>query len=117
MRGAYAGCSLVGAEGQNPIMQIAAECPILQAHWTPLNREIITANEDGTVRVFDVERGEEINCIEAHSKCVNSISFTRDRSCFVTASKDHYCKVRRGWMGAWRRSLSGHELGISFIFL
>jgi len=83
----------VDDQGQNPIMQIAAECPILQAHWTPLNREIITANEDGTVRVFDVERGEEINCIEAHSKCVNSISFTRDRSCFVTASKDHYCKL------------------------
>eukprot|EP01094_Clydonella_sp_ATCC50884_P017604 TRINITY_DN3092_c0_g1_i1.p1 TRINITY_DN3092_c0_g1~~TRINITY_DN3092_c0_g1_i1.p1 ORF type:complete len:344 (-),score=82.86 TRINITY_DN3092_c0_g1_i1:49-1080(-) len=66
---------------------------ILQAHWTPLNREIITCNEDGTVRVYDAETGDEIDCVEAHSSTVNSISFTRDRSCFVTASKDHYAKL------------------------
>ena len=28
---------------------------ILQAHWCPLNTQIVTANEDGTVRLYDPE--------------------------------------------------------------
>lgn len=80
-------------QSQDAVLEIKTSGKILQAHWTPLNREIITCNEDGTIRVYDPETGDETNCIDAHSSTLNSISFTRDRSCFVTASKDHYAKL------------------------
>lgn len=80
-------------QSQTPVLQIPTGGKIMEAHWGPLNREIITCNEDGTLRVYDAETGEETNCVDAHSKMINSISFSADRSCFVTASKDHFAKL------------------------
>ena len=39
-----------------PAMEITArnESKILQAVWGDLNRTVLTANEDGTVRIYDV---------------------------------------------------------------
>lgn len=46
---------------------------IMQAQWTDLNRSIITANEDGTIRIYDtrMDKKNELQNISEHSKAVS----------------------------------------------
>jgi len=84
-------------DGKNttPVMEIKGknESKILQASWNTLNREIVTANEDGTIRVYDVRTGEQLHVITDHAKSVMQLSFNADKTLFVTASKDGTSKL------------------------
>jgi len=63
-----------------------------QASWGPLNKTIITAGEDGSVRVYDVETKKLIQESKEHTKPITRISFDKFKFTFITASKD--CTVR-----------------------
>jgi len=79
-----------------PTMEILGrnEAKILQATWGELNRTIVTANEDGTVRIYDVRKGgEQIHVIQEFGKAVMQIAWDKTRSLFATASKDGSAKL------------------------
>jgi len=80
---------------QRPVMEIPgkSDFKILQAQWGPLNENVITACEDGTIRVFDIRNGEQTNIIQEHSKAVMQISYNRNKTMFVSASKDGTAKL------------------------
>jgi len=63
------------------------------ALWGSLNQNIISAYDDGTVRVWDVERGEEVARVHEHKKQINSIQFSHDQTMIITASSDHTAKI------------------------
>jgi len=80
----------VNGKATKPILEFPGrnEAKILQALWGPLNQNIFTANEDGTVRVYDARNSEQIHVIGDHSKSVVQLSFSKDGLYFITASKD-----------------------------
>jgi len=65
------------------------------AHWggCAANTYIFSGSDDGTVRKWNVERGEEEMKVQAHMKPVRSIQFSKDKSMFITASLDHTAKL------------------------
>jgi len=69
------------------------ESKILQAMWGPLNENVITACEDGTIRVYDVRNGDQIKVIQEHTKAVMQISYNKTKTMFVSASKDGTAKL------------------------
>jgi translation initiation factor 3 subunit I len=70
------------------------EAKLLQAMWSPQNDYIFTANEDGTIRVYDVRKnGEQLHVINEHTKAVMQISYSKDHLFFVSASKDGTAKL------------------------
>jgi len=69
------------------------EAKILHALWGNLNETIITANEDGTIRVYDVRNKEQLHVITDHSKPVMQLSFSKDGHFFISASKDGTAKL------------------------
>lgn len=69
------------------------EQKVNRAFWGNLNQTIISASDDGTVRVWDVESGKEIGRAHDHQKGINNLSFSKDMSMFVTASKDNTARV------------------------
>jgi len=73
-----------------PSMEITGrnETRILQAVWGPLNRTIITANEDGRIVIYDTRTGQQLKSIDDHTKGVMHIAMNKQRTMFVTASKD-----------------------------
>eukprot|EP01096_Ripella_sp_DP13-Kostka_P016323 TRINITY_DN7924_c1_g1_i1.p1 TRINITY_DN7924_c1_g1~~TRINITY_DN7924_c1_g1_i1.p1 ORF type:complete len:325 (-),score=140.10 TRINITY_DN7924_c1_g1_i1:94-1068(-) len=84
------------ALNREPIGVITNSSPsfgIIQAHWGPLNKTIITANGDGSIRIYDAETLEEINMVMAHEKVVKYISFSPDQSHFVSSSPDTTAKL------------------------
>jgi len=78
-----------------PVMEIPlkSDFKIQQAMWGPLNDNVITACEDGTIRVFDVRKGAETNVISEHSKAVMSISYNKTKTMFISASVDGTSKL------------------------
>jgi len=64
-----------------------------QALFGPLNTTILTANNDGTIRVFDTETGKQVSVVQEHKKGVNSLSFSADQGYFISASDDHTAKL------------------------
>jgi len=64
------------------------EAKILQAVWGPLNKTILTANEDGRIVIYDARTGSQLKVIDDHIKAVMQINFSKNGSMFVTASRD-----------------------------
>ncbi|KAI3992537.1 hypothetical protein MKX01_022628 [Papaver californicum] len=59
--------------------------------WGPLNKTIISADEDTIVRIWDSERGKLLNESSretGHSKTITSLSMSEDGSHFLTGSLD-----------------------------
>jgi len=84
------------SKGAKASMEIQGrnEAKILQATWGELNRTIVTANEDGTVRVYDVRRnGEQVQVIQEFGKAVMQIAWNKSRTLFATASRDGTAKL------------------------
>lgn len=73
-----------------PVMEITGrnEAKMLQASWGELNKTIYTANEDGTVRVYDVRNGEQLKVIHDTQKPVMQLSWNKNRTLFITSCKD-----------------------------
>jgi len=84
-----------GSRDSRPLLEITGknEAKILQAVWGPLNKTILTANEDGRIVVYDVRTGGQLKVIDAHLKAVMQLNFSKTGSMFITASKDGFSKL------------------------
>lgn len=63
------------------------------ALWGPLNSTIISCDDDGVVRLWDVEKGVQVSHKQEHKKAINSMQFSKDQTMFVTASADMSAKL------------------------
>jgi len=84
-----------GSRDSRPILEIIGkhEAKIMQAVWGPLNRTILTANEDGRIAIYDVRNGEQLKLIDDHTKAVMQLTFFKNDSMFISASKDGYSRL------------------------
>jgi len=66
------------------------------ALWGSLNETVIGACEDGSIRVWDVEKGEQkmrSDPDEGHADDIKDMQFSKDHTMLITASSDRTCKV------------------------
>lgn len=66
---------------------------------------VISGSDDNTVRIWNLETGEEVLILTGHTKAVTSVAVTWNESRVISASSDHTLKV-------W--DLSSWELIASF---
>merc|ERR1712232_796543 len=66
---------------------------ITRAYFYDVNRQLITAHEDGSVRRWDVETGKHLQTNHIHEKIINDLKFSVDSSHFITASADKTAKL------------------------
>jgi len=66
---------------------------ITHATWTPLNKNIITTDDDGTIRVHEVDTGRVIREMKEHTKRINAISWNKEKFLFITGSADFTAKL------------------------
>jgi len=69
------------------------DAKINTALWGSLNQTVISAGEDGVIRLWDVDKGVEIQKVVEHKKAINSMQFSKDHTMFITASADHTAKL------------------------
>jgi WD40 repeat protein len=61
--------------------------------FSPNGRLLATASNDSTVKVWDIETGEELFVIAGHDAPVTGVAFNQDGTLLVTASADHTVKA------------------------
>jgi len=63
------------------------------ALWGALNHTIISCDDDGIVRQFDVEHSSQTRQVQEHKKAIASMQFSKDQTMFITASHDCTAKL------------------------
>jgi len=66
---------------------------IYKALWGPHNQTILTACADGTIKIYDSEKGSLEKTVRAHSKDCLYIQYDKWRTTFISASKDGTAKL------------------------
>ncbi|KAJ1562015.1 Eukaryotic translation initiation factor 3 subunit I, partial [Cladochytrium tenue] len=67
---------------------VATGSKVTVATWGNLNKTIITGHEDGSISIWDAESGSRLKSVKNHAKAITDIQFHKDKSHFITASKD-----------------------------
>jgi translation initiation factor 3 subunit I len=78
-----------GAPREIPIKDVK----IMHAMWGPLNKTIITAGQDGAIRVYDTDTLSLVQENRDHAKSINKMSFDKDKFTFITSSFDTTAKL------------------------
>ena len=76
--------------------------------FTPDGRQVVSGGEDGTIRFWDADSGQELKTILAHESCVNAVVYSPDGAILASASCDHTIKLWDAATLAPRGTLQGH---------
>lgn len=71
---------------------------------------LITGSYDRTARVWNLETGTEIRCLNGHSRAVRALQF--DEAKLITGSMDNTMRVWNWRTGKCIRILEGHSAGV-----
>jgi len=80
-------------QSKEPVRELKDNVEITESLWGSLNSFILCACKDGSVKKWDVERGEITKTATEHKKQINDIQFSADGTMFVTASSDQTAKL------------------------
>lgn len=81
---------------------------VRSAAYSPDGQHILTASDDGTVRVWDAQTGRPVRSLEGHTGRVWSAINSPDGQHIVTASDDGTARIWDVWTGQPLRVLEGH---------
>jgi WD40 repeat protein/DNA-binding SARP family transcriptional activator len=66
---------------------------VMSPDYNPDGTRVATGGEDGTLRIWDPETGQELMAIEAHEDRVDGVAFSPDGAKILTASHDNTAKI------------------------
>ena len=76
---------------------------------SPDGRRAVSASDDKTLKVWDLESGRELRTLQGHSDWVNGVAVSPDGRRAVSASDDKTLKVWDLETGRELRTLEGHS--------
>ena len=80
-------------------------------------RLAVSASEDKTLKVWDIESGCELRTLRGHSEAVTAVSLNADGRLAVSASEDKTLKVWDVESGCELRTLQGHSNAVRGVAL
>lgn len=84
---------LVNCEAQDKLTIEVDRYRIMRAFFHDVNRQLITAHEDGSVRRWDTETGKHLETVQLHTKLISDLKLSEDGTHMVTASIDKTSKL------------------------
>lgn len=98
-------------EGQKPSEKSSSKKFVLSVAWSPDGRRIACGSMDGTISIFDVERGKFLHQLEGHCMPVRSLVYSPvplDARVLFSASDDGHVHVYDAEGKSLITSMSGH---------
>jgi len=77
------------------VVLVGHTASISKVRFNGQGTKILTASEDSTARIWDVETGDELQKLEGHSDEIFSIAFNYESDTIITGSKDNTCVIWR----------------------
>ena len=77
--------------------------------FSPDGRQVVSGGQDGTIRFWDTQSGQELKTISAHKSCVNVLAYAPGGAILASASCDDTIKI---WDAATLQlldTLEGHQ--------
>jgi WD40 repeat protein len=81
--------------------------------FSPDGKYALSANDDRTIRLWNVDTGEEVRRFVGHDDKVNSVAFSPEGKSLLTASDDSTIRLWDVATGTEIRSFRGHELNVN----
>ncbi|MCB9115615.1 MAG: WD40 repeat domain-containing protein [Caldilineaceae bacterium] len=81
---------------------------VWSATFSPDGRTVVTASDDQTARLWDVQTGRQLHQFQGHTDRVTSAVFSPDGRTVVTASADKTARLWDAQTGHELRQLQGH---------
>ncbi|MBV8282723.1 MAG: hypothetical protein JO347_11790, partial [Candidatus Eremiobacteraeota bacterium] len=66
---------------------------VIDVAITPDGRQAVSASRDNTLKIWDLEHGDELRTLQGHSDTVNSVAISPDGQRIVSASSDKTLKI------------------------
>lgn len=76
-----------------PVREMIGDVKMTKALWAPLNTHIICTCDDGSIRKWNVETGQEEQKVQHHQKTIKNIAYSKDHTMFVTAGTDQQAQL------------------------
>jgi WD40 repeat protein len=77
--------------------------------WSPDNRHIVIANEDGTAKIWDAATGLLERTLEGHQGAVTSTKWSPDGNLIATTGMDGTIRIWKATTGDLERTIEGHD--------
>ncbi|MHC4877820.1 MAG: WD40 repeat domain-containing protein [Planctomycetota bacterium] len=87
----------------------SARSPVQSVTWNDRGDLLATGHQDGSVRLWDVDSGQELRRLDGHSGYVWSVSFSADGSRLASGSGDKSVRLWDVDSGQELRRLDGHS--------
>ena len=100
------------SSGLKLVLPVGHTGEVYSAEFSPNGKLILTASEDGTAIIWDVETGKQLHCLKSHRYSISSFSFSTDGKKIVTASRDKTAKIWDVKTGKLLYTLKGHSKGL-----
>ena len=79
-----------------------------QASWTPDNNKLVSASQDGTIKIWNTATGEAEISLSGHQEVITSVSFSPEGKKLATGSEDRRIRVWSPPSAEVQQSFRGH---------
>jgi WD40 repeat protein len=81
--------------------------------WDGRRRRIVSGSRDGTVKIWDLENGRQLDTLKGHLDAITCVAVTPNGRLVVSGSEDHTLKVWDMENAHEIRTLSGHTAAVN----
>ena len=107
---------LSARDGRSPARILKGEGgSIWDATFTTDSRTVVTASNDGVIRLWDAQTGELRTPLKGHQSTVYTVALSNDGRWLVSGSHDHTARIWRLDSDEDPKVLSGHQAGVGVV--
>ncbi|NCR68960.1 MAG: WD40 repeat domain-containing protein, partial [Microcystis aeruginosa LL11-07] len=82
---------------------------VTSVNFSPDGKTLVSSGADNTIKLWNVETGQEIRTLKGHDNSVSSVNFSPDGKTLVSGSDDNTIKLWNVETGQEIRTLKGHD--------